>query len=430
MRWFGAACLVNAVGTGAYYPFSLLFFQAELGFSLSRIGVGLTIAALIALPALPLIGRLIDRFGPKWVLFGAALMRAAAFALYLFVGRFWEFVALSVVVALSLRTEQTASPVLASTLAGEGQQGRWLALSRSMFNAGFGCGALLAGLAASGRSDDLATVGAVNAVCIAVATLLYLPLAAGRSTPAPARERNVAADKPWRHGKFRAVVAAGAGLWMIAIAVESAMPVYLMRHLDTGPWLIGVLFAMNTVLLAVCQVPVAYRLEKYRPGALVAIGAVLHIGLLAALGIAGGFGAGTQVGLLLCGMALYTLGELISSHSLLVLLTSIAPEHRRGSFLAFNQMFIGLANAVTPLMVTLFLDHSATGLWWALAACAMAVTVIGRTWGASAGRGEPGNAPRSDVPPGVPPGVRPEVPSDVPSDVVHIQQDPKERTTR
>ncbi|MGC5363877.1 MFS transporter [Streptomyces sp. DT24] len=405
MRWFGAACFVNAVGTGAYYPFALLFFQARLGFSLSRIGAGLTIAALIALPALPLVGRLIDRFGPKWVLLAAALMRAAAFGLYLFAGDFWEFVALSVVVALSLRTEQTASPVLASALAGERQQGRWLALSRSMFNAGFGCGAMLAGLAASGRAADLAVVGAANAVCIALATVLYLPLAGGRSASAPARDdRGALAEKPWRHGRFRAVVAAGAGLWMIAVAVESAMPVYVMRRLDTGPWVIGVLFAMNTALLALCQVPVAHRLERHRPRALVAVGAVLHIGLLGALGMAGGFGPGTQVGLLLFGMALYTLGELISSQSLLVLLTAIAPEHRRGSFLAFNQMFVGLANAVTPLMVTLFLDHSATGLWWVLVACAVAVTLIGR------------RSPKTAEP------SRPAVP--------RSRHDPKERTTR
>ncbi|MFE4974504.1 MFS transporter [Kitasatospora sp. NPDC056651] len=373
---FAAAGFANAVGMGVYYPFALLFFQSVLHVSLSRIGVGLTAAALIALPLMPWVGRRIDEFGPKRVLFVSTAVRAAAFAAFPLVGSFPEFVGLSVLVALTMRTEQAASPVLATVLAGDGPRGPWLALSRAMFNAGFSLGALAAGLVATATGGKLVAVGLANALCIAVTSLLYLALPGGRTDPADRPGARTA--KPWRNGPFRAVVAAGAGLWIIAVGVETALPVHLLHGLSMPPWTVSALFAVNTLLLTFCQVPVAHRLERYRPGALVAVGSVLHIALLAALAVAGSLGSAVRIPVLAVAMAVYTLGELITSQAVLTLLTSLAPEPHRGSYLAFNQMFIGLANALAPLLVTVTLDRSAAALWWLLAACAVLIAVFAR----------------------------------------------------
>lgn len=372
--WFAAASLANSVGMGVYYPFSLLFFQSVLHAPLARIGAGLTLAALIALPLMPWIGRQIDRFGPKRVLVLSTALRAAAFASFPLVGSFAEFVALSVLVALTMRTEQAATPALATVLAGGQAPGRWLALSRAMFNAGFSLGALAAGLAASSTGSALVRIGLANALCIAVTSALYLALPGGRA--AGAGRPAARAAKPWRNRPFRAVVVAGAGLWIIAVSVETALPVHLLRHLAMPPWSISALFAVNTLLLAFCQVPVAHRLERYRPSILVAVGAVLQTALLAALATAADLAPAARFAVLAAAMAVYTVGELISSQAVLILLTSLAPEQQRGSYLAFNQVFIGLANAMTPLLVTVTLERSPAALWWLLSACALAISAF------------------------------------------------------
>ncbi|MEU6440354.1 MFS transporter [Streptomyces sp. NPDC047046] len=372
---FAGATFVNSVGLGIYYPFSLLFFQSVLDAPLTSIGVCLTGAALVALPLLPFVGRLVDRFGPRHVLLVCTAVRAAAFASYLLVHSMPAFFGVSVLVALTMRTEQAATPVLATALAAPGPPARWLALSRALFNAGFGLGALVAGVAASAERDVLVRVGAANAVCIGLACLLYLALRGGRRTPAqaPARARPAV---PWRDRPFCAAVAAGAGLWLIAVSIETALPVHLVRNVSVPPWTVSVLFALNTVLLAVFQVPVAHRLERLRPTVVVAVGSLLHIALLLALAAAGSLPAGARTAGLLAAMTVYTFGELIASQALLTRLTALAPPDRQGAYLAFNQLFIGLANALTPLVVTSAMDHSPGALWGALTVCALAVAAL------------------------------------------------------
>ncbi|MFJ2744724.1 MFS transporter [Streptomyces sp. NPDC087440] len=384
--WFAAATFANAVGMGVYYPFSLLYFDAVLDSSLTAVGTALTVAALIALPLLPAIGRLIDRWGPQRVLCASTAVRAAAFAAYPLVDSLLAFVALSVPVALAMRTEQAATPVLAARLAerGDAAPGRWLALSRAMFNAGFGLGAVVAGLVVAADQDVLVKVGTANAVCVAVAAALYLALPGGRATsttkPVPDAQLTPPADvrstRPWQNRPFRIVVAAGAGLWIIAVGLETALPVHLVRAGATPAWTVSVLFALNTVLLALFQVPVAHRVEKVRPATLVAVGAALHVALPAALVVADALPQAVAVAVLVAAMVVYTLGELIASQAVLTLLTGIAPGERRGAFLAFHQMFVGLANALTPLLVTVSLDRSANGLWALFTVCSVGIAVL------------------------------------------------------
>ncbi|MEV5606722.1 MFS transporter [Streptomyces sp. NPDC052225] len=393
---FAGATFANSVGMGIYYPFSLLFFQSVLDTSLTGIGAALTVSALLALPLLPYVGRLIDRFGPRQVLLVSTTVRAAAFAGYLLVDSLGPFVVLSVLVALTMRTEQAATPALAKVLAEreEGDAaGRWMALSRALFNAGFGVGALAAGFVASASPEVLRGVGAGNAVCIAVAALLYATLPALRPAApvagAAARER----ARPWRSGPFCRVVAAGAGLWIIAVSIETALPVHLVRGVGAPAWTASVLFTLNTVLLAVFQVPLAHRVERVRPAVLVGAGALLHIALPGALAAAGHLAPTARTVALVAAMAVYTVGELVASQALLTLLTALAPQERRGAYLAFNQLFIGLANALTPLLVTSTLDRGADLLWWLLSGCALAVAVLmtGALRAAAAERTPPGD---------------------------------------
>jgi MFS family permease len=100
----------------------------------------------------------------------------------------------------------------------------------------------------------------------------------------------------------------------------------------------------------------------------VAVGALLHGGLLLALGLAAGLGRPTQLVVMTAGALLYTAGGIISAQALMVALVSISPPAERGAYLAFIQILVGLSLAVTPLLVTVFLEHWPAGLWWLLLA--------------------------------------------------------------
>lgn len=59
-----AALGVDALGTGLFLPFALLYFTATTDLPLPRIGFALSLAAFVRLPATAASGVLLDRIGP------------------------------------------------------------------------------------------------------------------------------------------------------------------------------------------------------------------------------------------------------------------------------------------------------------------------------------------------------------------------------
>lgn len=62
---FIVALLIDALGTGLFLPFSLLYFKAAAGLSLPAMGLALTIATFLTLPMTSITGALVDSLGAR-----------------------------------------------------------------------------------------------------------------------------------------------------------------------------------------------------------------------------------------------------------------------------------------------------------------------------------------------------------------------------
>jgi len=74
-----AAFFIDAVGSGMFLPFSLLFFLATTSLPLTQIGLALSIAAVVRIPVTIAAGPLSDRFGPRAAIVTSQLLQAAGF---------------------------------------------------------------------------------------------------------------------------------------------------------------------------------------------------------------------------------------------------------------------------------------------------------------------------------------------------------------
>ncbi|MER5950169.1 MFS transporter [Streptomyces sp. NPDC001904] len=367
--WFGLSELVKALGTGFFYPFSLLFFTQLSGQSLRSVGLVLTVTALAVLPGLFAVGRLVDRIGPKPVLIGSALARVACFAGIVCVRGLVPLIVCTLLLAVGQRAEQAASPVLAVRLAPEGESGRWLALTRVAFNAGIGGGALLASFFVVDTASGFVMLGVINAAGFVLNALLYvIGVPPGRRVAPPPRGRlRGGANGPWRNGPFLRVAGSNALLLTAMLAVETAMPVFVLRELHLPSWIVGLMFAVNTTLLTALQLPLSRLLERLPSRPVLALGGLMYIPLYAAALLVAPLPRNYQVGFIIGGMVLYTLGELAVSQAAWMMLTTIPPEREQGSYMAFNQFFAGGATALAPLLVALLLASAPHALWWVLA---------------------------------------------------------------
>ena len=117
--------LVDALGTGLFAPFSLLYFHVVLGLPLPAVGLALSVATAATLPVAPLTGSLVDRFGARRVVILAQLSQGAGFIAYLFVGSVSALVPAALLVAVGQRVFWSALFTLLAEISVPGERDRW-----------------------------------------------------------------------------------------------------------------------------------------------------------------------------------------------------------------------------------------------------------------------------------------------------------------
>ena len=132
--WYVASSLVNTLGSGLFYPFSVLYFHQVAGLSFPLVGLGLTLTTGVSLATVPMQGALVDRFGASRMVIAAHLLRAVGFLAYLLVHSFLAFILLAALIAIGNST--AAGDALIAEIAAPEERDRWFGLSRVLVNAG------------------------------------------------------------------------------------------------------------------------------------------------------------------------------------------------------------------------------------------------------------------------------------------------------
>jgi MFS family permease len=373
---------VDALGSGVFLPFSVLFFRATTPLSLAEVGLALSVAAGIALPAGPLLGTLVDRSGARQVLLAGNVLQALGVASYLIVDTFGSLVVAAVAVALGSQAFWAAYSPLVTQVSKPGQRERWYGLLGALRNAGFGLGGLLSGVALT--TDGTAgyrSVAAVNAGSFLLAALLLL---IDRSHAGPAATVSNSADSTNGAAGWRAVLADRPYLALTVVNVAFAtnsfaltlvLPVYAVVRLGLPVWLPGVGLTLNCLLIALVQGPVVSALTgRARVRALQASSALsAAFAMLMLLSAAVPRAAG--VAIVLAAVAVFTLGELIESPVLAAVASEAAPDALRGRYLALNQISWNVSNTVAPALLTGLLAAGTWPVWIALGALAAAAAI-------------------------------------------------------
>ncbi|MBV8597799.1 MAG: MFS transporter, partial [Actinobacteria bacterium] len=195
-RLYLGITLIDATGSGAFGPITILYLTQVVGLAPVRVGVGLTVAGLFGMAAIPVAGALADRFDARALTAGGFALSAVGFAAYTGVHSFAAFLVVGSFIEIVEGTAKSARRMFAFSLAeGEDRIGL-LAYERSTRNVGYGLGGLLASAALAGGSRDAyVAVLLLNAASYAAGTLMVLRLPRALPT-APARD----------HGGYRTVL--------------------------------------------------------------------------------------------------------------------------------------------------------------------------------------------------------------------------------
>lgn len=377
---FVTAIAVDAVGSGVFMPLSMLFFLAVTPLTLVQVGAAVSLASAAGLPAGPVIGWLVDRWGAKSVLLTGNLLQAAGFAAYLFVQSFAAVVLWTVVVTLGRTAFWGSYGNIVAAISLPGERERWFGFLGALRNVGFALGGLAAGVAlAVGTDAAFAVVVAANAASYVVAFVLLLAVPRvqpGHAASAPGTWGTVLADR-----RYRMLVLTQLGYSLALMVLNFAIPVYAVSVLGLPGWITGAVFVVNTVMVGLGQGLVVSALTGRLRWRVLVLTQVVFAASWLLLLLAGRMPAGPAIAVILVGSVVYTGGELLGGPVLAALGAESAPEALRGRYLSLIQLAWNVAGTVAPVTYAALLDRGPTVVWVALlgvsAAGALAAARLG-----------------------------------------------------
>jgi MFS family permease len=371
------AFFIDALGTGMFLPFSLLFFQKTTSLSLTQIGLGLSISAIVRIPVTIVAGPLSDRFGPRTAVVLSQLLQSVGFANYLFVRGFWHLVAAAALVQIGNSIFWVAYSPLIFAIAADGEREHWFALITALRTAGIAAGTVIAGatVALGGRGGYIG-VAAANAASFVLAAVLCARSRPGKPVPRSAdADPKAGAAGGWgpllRDNPFLAFVAVNLGLTFLALACPIALPVFLVDTLRLPGWAPGIALGLTAILVTVSTPVVMSAIAGRRRHRVLMISQTLMIVALALFLLAHLLPAGAAIALVLIGILPLATCDVMQAAVVPAVVTESATPANLGRYMAAYQVTFSVGDIIVPTVVTTALHVGADVLWLLMAAVAL-----------------------------------------------------------
>ncbi|GAA4609203.1 hypothetical protein BJY16_007214 [Actinoplanes octamycinicus] len=388
-----------SLAKGVLFGVSALFFTTVIGLSPATVGAGLTVAGAAGMAAAFGCGYLSDRIGAQRVLAGATLTQAAALAAYCAAGSALTFTLIACAAVGAQGGQRTAQATLLALHFTGPDRVTVRARLRVVTNVFVGLGSALATAALATGTPAAYVIAMLAASALVLASALplrALPTAASPARPgAPARSAAASpAASPARPGPparsaaapvgrsplrdFRYVgIAALYGLLTIQFGLLTVgMPLWVTLHTRAPATTVALLLVLNTVLVAVFQLPAARLVTDVRAaGRTVAVSSVFLVLTCLLYAAAAPLPALAAIGVLLLAVVAASAAEVLSEAGAWSLAFELADPGNPGAYQGVSQTGFAAGTMLAPVVVTSTAVAHGTPGWLLLGAMFLAAGV-------------------------------------------------------
>jgi MFS family permease len=280
------AIFSSMLGMGIIVPLLPLYAE-NLGATGIWIGTIFAAFAISNAVATPIMGRLSDRSGRK-LLLSIGLLAYAIISL----GYMW---ADSVIQLTLVRLVQGAAGGMVIPIAQayvgdispKGEEGKWMGYFNAAFFTGFGCGPLMGGALTDhfGTTIAFSAMGGFNLLAFLVVAL-FLPETRPRkmiASPRPSLKEMSASGMVKSLFSFQLAFSLGRGTFV------TFLPIFAGIYIGLSPTLIGILVAVNILMMSLFQAYGGNIADRFSRRALVIIGSLANAASLALIPLGGSF---------------------------------------------------------------------------------------------------------------------------------------------
>jgi predicted MFS family arabinose efflux permease len=356
------ATFVLFLARGMVLPFLMIYFAQIVGLGESLAGAGIALSSVVGVVATLALARTIDRSGARRILLLALLAMAAVHAT-LWLGRSpGLFLCLMSLFGIAINVYWPASDTLATAFLPPERAGEVFGLQRVANALGLGLGGLIGGwLVTGGDPAAYRTSFLVSSAGILCAALLIW-------WSVPAVHRRSALDRTALRGDWRGLLAdrrflASQLLLLLGVTgftqFQVSVPPFLREEAGFRERTIGALFAVNTLVVVLAQVPVA-RWTTGRPfGHLFAATGIGWAIAYTSFALAPQTAAAASVGVLV-----YSLAELLFMPVSGAVVVALSSPYQRARALAFASVVWAIGWGGAAWIAGVLLERQLAHVLW------------------------------------------------------------------
>lgn len=366
-RWLLSTVAVQTLGRGLTLPFTVIYINEVRGIGLGTAGTLLALIAVVALLVTGPGGSLTDRVGARRMLIAGTSAQLVGCVVLAFATNVPAFVVGFVLLGFNFGVSWPAfNALIASVVSGPLRQ-QYFGVNFALVNLGIGLGGVIGGLFVDVREPMTFTL---IFLADAVSMLVPLGLLLGPLRHVHGRAERTA-DTPTVG--YLDLVRRPPVLWLTFITflctfigygqIESGFPAFSRQVGEVSTQVIGIAFAVNTLVIVALQFPVLQAVTGRRRTRglllMVAIWVVSWL-VLASAGLASAALAAVAV---VAFMAVFGLGEIFMQIAIPAITNDMADDHVRGRANAVNAGAFQGGAILGPVVSGFLLEHDLSGVF-------------------------------------------------------------------
>ena len=359
---------LSALGNGLVLPYTFIYFHNIRGFPIAVAGLIASYGAFSSLAISPLVGNLIDKWGPKPVLITSLLVSATGFSLLSQVKTIPQAFLITTICSTGQAAMWPSQNAISTELTPEHLRERVFGAQFAMLNLGIGIGGLVSSLVVTldnARTFELLFIGDGLSYLVYLVVVLTLR-GVGRRSALERLERSklaggwadVLADKTFVKFWFVAVFA----VLFSYSQLEVGFTAFSTSISGLQPRDLAWAYAVNTFVIAAFQLWVNKKLILMKRKTGMSIAVLFWALAWVSLAASGVLKTSALFFVILC-QFIFAFGEMIWSPILPSVVNQLAPEHLRGRYNAAGANAWQISLIAGPTIAGTLLGAGAHWYW-------------------------------------------------------------------
>ena len=358
---------LSAIGNGLVLPYLFIYLHNVRGISAALAGLIVGYGALASLITSPLVGHQIDHWGPKPVMMVSTLILAVGYGSLSLVHSVTAALACMTVTALGNSGTWPAMSAILAELTPDHLREKTFATNFALLNLGLGIGGLIASAFVKlGNPHTFEVLYWGDGISFIVYFFVAMTLRESGH-----RTKGQRADNKALEGGWKDVLAdrTFVKFWIVGFLailfgysqLEVGFAAFSTLVAKVTPAHLAWAYAVNTFLIATCQLWIVKKIQKIERAKAMAIAGFFWIAAWLALSLAGVLPKAGLFFVILC-QFVFSFGEMFWSPTIPSIVNQLAPDHLRGRYNAASSNAWQIAAILGPSFAGTMIG---AGLHWA-----------------------------------------------------------------